>query len=251
MIFYFSGTGNSLYAAQAIASVTGDNLVSINDLMKHGSREEFHSTGPLVFVAPTYAWRMPRVVERFIQEATFEGNQQAYFVLTCGSETHNAVHYSKKLCEKKGFTFLGFATIVMPENYITMFHAPEKEQEQRIIENAAPILFEIAKLIGEQKPLPEEKVTLGGRFASGIINSMYYPIFVSAKGFYATEACNGCGKCAKLCPLNNIEMSGGKPEWGESCTQCMACICRCPREAIEYKNKTQGKRRYANSGYLQ
>jgi flavodoxin len=30
MIFYFSGTGNSHYAAQVIASVTGEDLISIN-----------------------------------------------------------------------------------------------------------------------------------------------------------------------------------------------------------------------------
>jgi ferredoxin len=110
----------------------------------------------------------------------------------------------------------------------------------------------MAKLIQEKKKLPsEKKATLGGRIASGIFNSVYYPIFVTAKGYYTTEACTGCGKCVKLCPLNNIEMSGKRPRWGKNCTQCMACICRCPQEAIEYKNKTQGKRRYANPGYLQ
>ena len=251
MIFYFSGTGNSLYAAQVIASVTGDNLISINDLMKHGSREVLHSASPLVFVAPTYAWRMPRVVDSFLRETGFEGNRQAYFVLTCGSESHNAVHYIKRLCKKKEFQFLGLVSIAMPENYITMYHAPDQKQEQEIMNHATPILHEVAKLIREQKKLPEEKVTLRGRLASGMVNSLFYPIFVHAKGYYTTDTCTGCGKCVKLCPLNNIEMSGKKPKWGKNCTQCMACICRCPQEAIEYKNKTQGKRRYANPGYLQ
>ena len=53
--------------------------------------------------------------------------------------------------------------------------------------------------------------------------------------------------CVKLCPLNNVEMDGSRPAWGKRCTHCMACICGCPHEAIEYKNKTQGRRRY----YLQ
>ena len=48
------------------------------------------------------------------------------------------------------------------------------------------------------------------------------------------EKCISCGKCAQLCPLNNIQLVDGKPRWGSSCTQCMACICRCPQEAIEY-----------------
>ncbi|WP_408610337.1 EFR1 family ferrodoxin [Lacrimispora sphenoides] len=50
-----------------------------------------------------------------------------------------------------------------------------------------------------------------------------------------------CGKCAELCPLNNIILTDGKPVWGNHCTHCMACLHRCPTEAIEYKKKTQGK----------
>ena len=56
--------------------------------------------------------------------------------------------------------------------------------------------------------------------------------------------CIGCGKCEKVCPLDNIRLKKGKPEWGGDCTHCMACICSCPREAIEYGKKTLGKRRY-------
>mgnify|MGYP002951794102 FL=1 len=58
------------------------------------------------------------------------------------------------------------------------------------------------------------------------------------------EECIGCGLCQDVCPLNNIRLVDGKPDWGNSCTHCMACICRCPKEAIEYKNKSVGKRRY-------
>ena len=37
MILCFSGTGNSLYAARIIAAATGDELVSLNEVMKHGA----------------------------------------------------------------------------------------------------------------------------------------------------------------------------------------------------------------------
>ena len=32
--------------------------------------------------------------------------------------------------------------------------------------------------------------------------------------------------------------------WGSDCTHCMACICDCPAEAIEYGKKSVGKPRY-------
>ena len=45
-------------------------------------------------------------------------------------------------------------------------------------------------------------------------------------------------------PLNNIRLENGKPVWGKHCTHCMACICYCPKEAIEYGKKSKGKPRY-------
>ncbi|MGN0634034.1 MAG: EFR1 family ferrodoxin [Oscillospiraceae bacterium] len=67
---------------------------------------------------------------------------------------------------------------------------------------------------------------------------------ISAKKFYVSDKCSGCGKCAERCPLNNIKTAGGKPVWGNDCTHCMACIAGCPNEAIEYGKKTIGKPRY-------
>ena len=85
MVFYFSGTGNSQLVAVRIAEMTGDKAVSINRYMKKGEKAVFRSERPLVFVAPVYSWRLPRVVEQWIMENDFEGSRDAYFILTCGS----------------------------------------------------------------------------------------------------------------------------------------------------------------------
>ena len=122
MIFYFSGTGNSQLAAKQIAKAVGDKIVSINSLLKEGKEGCFHSERPLVFVAPTYAWRLPRVVTHWISQTRFTGNQNAYFILTCGGDCGNAAAYAHRLCEKKGFAFSGLASVVMPENYLGRTH---------------------------------------------------------------------------------------------------------------------------------
>ena len=58
------------------------------------------------------------------------------------------------------------------------------------------------------------------------------------------DTCIGCGKCEKACPLNNIKLVDHRPVWGKRCTHCMACICRCPKEAIEYGKHSEGLPRY-------
>lgn len=73
---------------------------------------------------------------------------------------------------------------------------------------------------------------------------VFYRFFVKADAFRATDACTGCGRCVELCPLNNVHLKNGKPVWGKNCTHCMACICYCPKEAIEYSEKSKGKPRH-------
>ncbi|MDB8792618.1 EFR1 family ferrodoxin [Romboutsia sp. 1001216sp1] len=86
--------------------------------------------------------------------------------------------------------------------------------------------------------------SLGGTIKSGITNIAFYKIFVHAKGFHYTDKFICCGKCVELCSLNNINLNNQKPVWKNNCTHCMACICGCSTEAIEYKNSTQNKERY-------
>lgn len=245
MVFYFSGTGNSQLAAKQIAAELHDELVSINQCLKAGGKKTFRSERPLVFVAPIYAWRVPEVVERWIREMQFEGNKNAYFVLTRGGSTGgNAAAYAEKLCAGTGMVYQGLASVHMPENYIALSSAPSEAECEAIIARARPIYSELARLIEQGLPFPKEPVSLGGRLISGPFHVLYYRFYIKDKGFTVSDACISCGKCARRCPLNNIDMVEKRPVWKGDCTHCMACICGCPTEAIEYKSISRGKRRY-------
>lgn len=245
MVFYFSGTGNSQLAARQIVAELGDELVSINACLKKGEKKTFHSERPLVFVAPIYAWRIPKVVEQWIRGMKFEGNRSAYFVLTRGGGTQgNAAAYAEALCTQTGLTYRGLASAQMPENYIALSAAPSESECAAIIDRARPVFSALARLIRQDKPFAKTPVSLGGRFLSGPFNPLYYRFYIKDKGFTVSDACVSCGKCVKRCPLNNIDMVDRKPVWKGNCTHCMACICGCPVEAIEYHSISKGKRRY-------
>ena len=244
VILYFSGTGNSRYVAQIIQEATGDPLISINDCIRRGHVPIVQSDEPLVFAAPTYAWRIPRVVEQFINDATFEGNKKAYFVMTCGDDIGNAEHYLKKLCVKNGLQFSGVAEIIMPENYVAMFDVPARPEAERIINAAKPAIQAAARQISSGEWLKPSRIKMLDQLKSRMVNRFFYPFVVHANKFYATPNCIGCGKCAQLCPLNNVRLEQGRPQWGKNCTHCMACICICPVTAIEYGKASQGKPRY-------
>lgn len=244
MILYFTGTGNSGYIARIIAQATNDQLYSINDGIQKNQYPETDPSETLVFVVPTYAWRIPKTVTDWICSNEHLVGQKAYFVLTCGGGIGNAQKYLIKTCRYKKLDYMGCAQVIMPENYIALYDCPTEQESIQIVDAAETTVKDIITLIQKGKPLPPNNVSLTDRIKSGVVNTVFYPLYVHSRKFYATEGCIGCGKCEKVCPLNNIHLSDCRPVWGDNCTHCMACICTCPTEAIEYGNNSKGKRRY-------
>lgn len=244
MILYFSGTGNSAYVAEQIAEELKDEAIDLHDIIKNNDCSPMTSDRPWIIVSPVYCWQLPHMVRDWMLDTEFRGNREIYFVMTCGSDMGNGEKYLRKLCKQKDFEFKGAAEIVMPENYIALFSVPDERQSEIIIKRAGNSLKRVITVIKSEKELPPVKTGIIGRLCSSIVNKAYYPLVVRDKKFYAKESCTGCGLCVKKCPLNNIRLVNGKPQWMGNCTHCMACISYCPEEAIEYGKASKGKRRY-------
>ena len=242
MIIYFSGTGNSRRIAQVMASVTGDTVTDAATYFKKKEYPTLESAKPYIFVFPTYAWKMPRILEAWILNSKFTAGQSAYFVMTCGDGIGAAEIGIKRLCKKKGLKFMGVHKIVMPENYICMFKAPEPQEAKRIVQSGEALAGTLVRdYIIPEDPFPKAS---GSPVLSCIVNPLFYKTSMSDKPFTTGESCIGCGICANACPVGNIAIEGGKPKWKGGCIQCQACINICPRTAIEYGEKTKGKTRY-------
>ena len=244
MILFFSGTGNSNYVAKRIADALGDALVNLNDRIKASDTSPVETGERVIIVTPTYAWRIPRVVRDWLRKTELRGAKQAWFVMTCGSEIGNADKYNRELCAEKAISCMGTTQIVMPENYIAMFSAPQADEAREIVAKAEPNIDCVIASTQSNHPFAPTRNNLYDRFMSGPVNPIFYKFCVKADAFTVSDTCIGCGQCAKRCPMNNVTLKDGKPVWGKNCTHCMACICYCPKEAIEYGKKSVGQPRY-------
>lgn len=244
MILYFSGTGNSEYVAKRIGKEINDEVINLFDKIRNNDNSELKSEHSWIIVVPTYAWRIPNIIQRWIENTSLIGSKDIYFVMTCGGNIGNAGKYLEKLCAQKNMNYCGCAEIVMPENYIALFSTPTEEKAMQIIEQAESVIDNVTHYIKKSNKFPQPEISFGDKMNSGIINDLFYPVFVHAKKFYATDNCISCGKCVTVCPLNNVRMENSKPIWANNCTHCMACISRCPKEAIEYGKHSKGLTRY-------
>ncbi len=244
MVLYFSGTGNSKYAASLIAEALGEESVDIGERLKKKNNAPIASCEHLVFVVPTYAWKIPRPVEQWILETEFAVGQKSWFVMTCGGDVGGSEKYIRLLCEKKKLEFMGLCPVSMPDNYVALYDVTSDEEAKEKVAAAVPVIKGAAKKVALGEQFEKCKSTAYGNLMSGVVNTVFYSAFVKTKKFKVTSKCTGCRKCVSLCPLGNIGLDGEKPLWGNDCTHCMACISYCPTQAIEYGKRTVGKKRY-------
>ena len=107
--------------------------------------------------------------------------------MTCGSEIGNADKYNRDLCAEKGLACMGTAQIVMPENYIAMFSAPQADEARQIVVKAEPDIDRAIAGIQADQPFAPTRNNLYDRFMSGPVNPIFYKFFVKANAFTAVS----------------------------------------------------------------
>ena len=233
MIFYFTGTGNSLYAAQELLE-DGERLVDMAAARNNGEFEYDIAKGERVgFVFPVYFYTVNDLVREFISKVTLNGAGYIYGVIA-GAEL-------SKLLEERGYKLCRVFKLLMPDNALFYYNLPPLNVLDEKLRQAEEPLKEIAEAVRAKKC----RDTVRGHFEK--VKLGVYHKMTKTKSFYVTDKCISCGLCAERCPDQAIEMQNGKPVWvKENCIHCAACICRCPVQAIEHGNSTIGRTRYVN-----
>ncbi|KNF08973.1 4Fe-4S ferredoxin, iron-sulfur binding domain protein [Gottschalkia purinilytica] len=252
MIFYFTGTGNSLHIAKEIGKYNEENISSIASIMNSGKGTYEHilkESESIGFVFPVYAWGPPKIVLDFIDILKLENYNDNYIfaVATCGDNTGNTLKLLEKQLKNRKLNLDSGFSIRMPNNYLLMFDVDDKTSEHNKLKDAEKLLEDINKVIEERK----KNVFIDiNKFSDGFYSKLIYPLFNkfalnNTKKFHVNDKCTTCGLCESICVVNSIKVNG-KPTWNDKCVQCMGCINWCPVNAIQYGKSTEKKGRYTN-----
>jgi flavodoxin len=133
MIFYFTGTGNSLYAAQHLSHELDEPLISIAAVLNSGKPLEFGLSPDerVGFVYPVYAWQPPYMVIDFVKAIKLKNYRLNYLfsVSTCGDEEGYTTRVFNKSLRSKGLKLNSAFSLVMPNNYMLGSYNLDSEVE--------------------------------------------------------------------------------------------------------------------------
>jgi len=232
---YFSGTGNSRYVAEMFCNEYDETTKALS-IEDDNIIEAVRNEEMLVFAYPVQYSTVPKILCDFIIENNELWESKKVFVIaTMGLFSGDGAGILGRLLQKCGAAIIGGLHLKMPDSI-----GDEKvlkrplEKNKELVKNAEQKISKSVQLLKSGKPTQEGIGVLyrmvgffGQRLYFGHKTKEYSDMLC-----VDTDKCIGCGKCEKLCPMNNIKIVDKKVAQNNRCTMCYRCINNCPMQAM-------------------
>jgi ferredoxin len=248
-VYYFSGTGNSLYTAGEIARRINGKLISIPQVMADAHMEPEAEVVGIVFPVyyATNDCGIPLIIARFVRQLQNLNSKYVFAVCTCGSMPGTTIENLGKLVKFQGGELAAGFTLKMSNRKIS-----PKKQEKVSADHKEKLNAICEYIIGRKKGKMETRGILRKTVLAPLLYLAIKPAFnrryrklsgsphlpfkelipIADRSFQVGEKCSGCGICAQVCPADNIKIIDRRPEWQHHCETCYACYAWCPQGAI-------------------
>lgn len=232
IIYYFSGTGNSMRTAIRIAEIIGGaEIVSVRYSPENASAQNASVIG---FVCPVYEWDMPGTMKEFVEKLRINTNAYIFMVATYVAIHGKTFETMEKLLSAKGARLTYSAALRCVASQCIAY--PPFPPERLMIPYMERQIDKIGREIVERR---NRACPAMARLTRKLYPKLIAPYMELEqeydKGFYTDERCIGCETCAKVCPAKNITMKNHLPVWNRRCHGCNACVAYCPTKAVQFR----------------
>ncbi|MCL2530262.1 MAG: EFR1 family ferrodoxin [Coriobacteriia bacterium] len=239
VIYYFSGTGNSLWTALNIKKALGDCSVV---LMK-ATPQRPKAVKSMGFVFPCYFSGVPHNVLDFFKnlDAAEQDDTYYYAVVTYGLLLGSTLGQTHEALQERNIKLNYAAPLKSFANYVLAYNMSSK-----VAEKTAQTKRELQEIIPHI--INRDTESIGKPSAVIMAYNKAFSKDPSNKDskYLVNETCDGCGICIKVCPTQNVLLKEDRPHWLHHCVQCLACLQWCPKRAIDYGEKTRKRGRYTH-----
>jgi NAD-dependent dihydropyrimidine dehydrogenase PreA subunit len=238
--FVFTGTGNSLLAAQTMTEALRQEGMSVRLHSMDGPCPEVLKEESVVGLAlPVACNSTYPTVWRFIDSMPPGEGREIFMLGTCGGMSGGMQGPLRVILSKKGYKPIAARFFLMPRNYNNKT-LPVDKNGARVEKSALEIRFFAYDLLkgnarwsGGIPMLSTLSYRLG---RTRIPWDLFYKIFPIAVN---PEKCVRCKRCVNICPSGAITMSGETPPAvnPKLCESCQRCVGFCPTGALEVPGK--------------
>lgn len=261
-LYYFSGTGNSLFIAKTIretilnehseaknTSDVADITVNILPIQKFIHIAAINDQSDIIgIIYPTYFLDIPNVVKQFAKKLRIGTSSYLFFYANYGETLGNALYNMNQYFDLNQVG--GNYEVALPDNSIIF--ETKKEKIAKMLEDGEHKIRIHAKEIYSKKITPKSSRSMIGL----VEGSAMKPLAQIGLGFNRMKVnkaqCNGCHFCEKLCPMKNIHFRETNntehfPVFENGCESCFSCLHFCPQGAITYKRMSKRKKDFQYS----
>ncbi len=254
-IYYFSGTGNSLYVAKQLNRVLSHSkLIPIAAILGKINTDEKTlkvkiNAEKVGFVFPCHGLTIPVPVEKILRRLDLLSTNYIFAVVTRGGTIFRGFSKMNKILKQQG-RHLDSSFIInmgMNDPKLRSFYLPSAQEFNRIEEGVQEKINSIQEVLKFQRAHHDniDGVTFSRYKILNFILEKLVPFAVHRFApkvrnyFYVESSCTGCGICEKVCPSQKIRIFDGKPSWNSKvdCYLCYSCLNFCPNHAIQIYSK--------------
>ena len=244
LTLYFSGTGNTKYAAERFSKTLGFVCHSIEDDVDFAQLIGEHTR--ICVCYPIYGSRMPRIFKEFFaSHSELMKDKEVIILATQLIGSGDGARAFVDAFPKNYFKVIYAEHINMPNNVCNFFLLSIKNgaQNDKKMKKANARIDKTCANIQNGKVIKRGFNVISRilGLAQGAFEDM---LNARGKSVRIDKDCSACGVCVTICPMKNLMMEDGKINHNDNCTICYRCVNICPKKAITTFFHKKPKKQY-------